>query len=134
MDEYEKIGLLIEQAREEKGWTQKELADRMGIEVETVRGQEKGDGSLSVEKMMEYFFLLNISFDIAIYEKHAEDALRMERLYRELQELEEEQFNRLYKSVGHIRSWRKSHPDTVTLEDYWRSRENVDPFGGKNAK
>ena len=30
-----RLGLLVEQAREEKGWTQQELADEMNVDVRT---------------------------------------------------------------------------------------------------
>ena len=45
MDDYKRMGLLIKQAREEKGWTQQELADAMDVDVETVSKQEIGRAS-----------------------------------------------------------------------------------------
>lgn len=108
MNDYKRMGLLIKQAREEKGWTQQELADAVDVDVETVRKQELGDDSLSVEMMMGYCLLLNISCDIAIYEKDVETALRMERICRELLELSQEQFDRLVKSASYIRGWREN--------------------------
>ncbi len=110
VNDYKRMGLLIKQAREEKGWTQQELADAVDVDAETVRKQELGDDSLSVEMMMEYCLLLNISCDIAIYEKDVETALRMERICRELLELSQEQFDRLVKSASYIRSWRENQP------------------------
>jgi len=103
MDNYKRMGLLIKQAREEKGWTQQELADAMDVDVETVSKQEEGDDSLSVEMMVEYCLLLNISCDIAIYEKDVEIALRMERICRELLEFDQEQFDRIIKSASCMR-------------------------------
>ena len=107
MDDYKRMGLLIKQAREEKGWTQQELADAMDVDVETVSKQEGGDDSLSVEMMVEYCLLLNISCDIAIYEKDVETALRMEKICRELLELSQEQFDRLVNSASYMRGRRK---------------------------
>ena len=99
--------MLIKQAREEKGWTQQELADAMDVDVETVSKQEGGDDSLSVEMMVEYCLLLNISCDIAIYEKDVETALRMEKICRGLLELSQEQFDRLVNSASYMRGRRK---------------------------
>ncbi|MCI9377569.1 MAG: helix-turn-helix transcriptional regulator [Eubacterium sp.] len=107
MDDYKRMGLLIKQAREEKGWTQQELADAMDVDVETVSKQEGGDDSLSVEMMVEYCLLLNISCDIAIYEKDVETALRMEKICRGLLELSQEQFDRLVNSASYMRGRRK---------------------------
>ena len=107
MDDYKRMGLLIKQAREEKGWTQQELADAMDVDVETVSKQEGGDDSLSVEMMVEYCLLLNISCDIAIYEKDVETALRMEKICRGLLELSQEQFDRLVHSASYMRGRRK---------------------------
>ena len=107
MDDYKRMGLLMKQAREEKGWTQQELADAMDVDVETVSKQEGGDDSLSVEMMVEYCLLLNISCDIAIYEKDVETALRMEKICRGLLELSQEQFDRLVNSASYMRGRRK---------------------------
>lgn len=103
MNEYEKMGRLIRQAREEKEWSQQELAEKMGVDIDVVRGQEEGDGSLGVNEMMEYCTLLDISCDIAIYEKDVEDALRMERLCRELLNLSQKQFDRVVKAARCMR-------------------------------
>ena len=63
--------------------------------------------SLSVEMMVEYCLLLNISCDIAIYEKDVETALRMEKICRGLLELSQEQFDRLVNSASYMRGRRK---------------------------
>lgn len=103
MNDYEKMGRLIRQAREEKGWTRQDLAEKMGLDEDSVRRQEEGDGSLTVERLMEYCVLLNISCDIAIQEKDVEDALRMERLCRELLALSQKQFDRVVKAAKCMR-------------------------------
>ncbi|MEZ3487787.1 MAG: helix-turn-helix domain-containing protein [Lachnospiraceae bacterium] len=103
MNVYEKMGQLIRQAREEKGWTHQELADKMGIDEDAVKGHEEGDGSLMTDEAIGYCNLLNISCDIAIYEENVEDALRMERICRELLELSQEQFIRVVKAAGCMR-------------------------------
>ena len=67
-----------------------------------------------------YFLLLNIFPNVATYEDSVEEALKMDHIYRELQELSGEQFARLWESACHIRRWRENHPEIVTLEDYQR--------------
>lgn len=115
-----RLGLLVKQAREEKGWTQQELADEMDVDVRTVRKLENGEGNPTLTAVAGYFFLLNISPNVATYEDNVEDALKMDRIYRQLQELSGEQFTRLWESASHMRRWRENHPEIVTLEDYQR--------------
>ena len=121
MSRMELLGPIIKQAREEKGWTQQELAERLEISVEDVEKHEKGESDLDTLTVAKYIFLPNISPDVTIYEDDVEDALRMDRMYRELQALSQPQFDRLTESAAHIRRWRESHPDTVTLDDYWNT-------------
>ena len=117
------LGLIVRQAREEKNWTQQELADKMGIPVDEVIELENGNADPSMTETAGYFFLLNISPDITMYEDNAEDALRMNRLFRELQTLTPDQFDRVCKSASHIRLWYENHPDVITLDDYWKAIE-----------
>lgn len=53
----------------------------------------------------------------------------MNRLFRELQTLTSEQFDRLCKSARHIRQWRENHPDVITLDAYLKTLENTDANG-----
>lgn len=118
------LGLAVRQAREEKNWTQQELADKMGIPVDKITELENGSADPLIADSAGYFFLLNISPDIMMYEDNAEDALRMDRLFRELQTLTADQFERVCQSASHIRRWRENHPDVTTLDDYWETIGN----------
>ena len=120
MERTEMLGLIIRQAREDKGWTQQELADKLGISIDTEKSHEEGTDSPVMTILAGYLFLLNIAPDIIFYEDDIEDALRIDRMYRDLQSLSDEQFNKLIKSAEHIRDWRKTHPNVITLEDYWK--------------
>lgn len=113
-----RFGLLVKQAREEKGWTLQELADELDLDVRTVQKLEQGEGNPSLTVAANYFFLLNISPNVATYELDVEAALKMDRLYRELQGLSSEQFELLIDTVRHARAWRENHPEIITLEDY----------------
>ena len=118
------LGLIVRQAREEKNWTQQELADKMGIPVDKVTELENGNADPSMTEAAGYFFLLNISPDITMYEDNKEDVLRMNRLFRELQTLTPDQFDRVCRSASHIRQWRENHPNVITLDDYQNAIKN----------
>ncbi len=126
MTKTEILGKIIKQAREEKGWSQQELAKNLGITVEEAKNHEEGKGDIDTTTTAAYFFLLNISPNIAIYEDDVDDALRMDRMYREFQTLSQEQFARLCDSAAYIRRWRKNHPGAVTLEEYWETFNVID--------
>lgn len=120
MERTKLLGLIIKQAREDKGWTQQELADKLELSIDTEKSYEEGTDSPDTITLAGYIFLLNIAPDVIFYEDNIEDALRIDRMYRDLQTLSDEQFDKLMKSAEHIRLWRKNHPDVVTLEDYWK--------------
>ena len=68
MEKYKMLGCAIRQAREEKGWTRHELADRIGTDTESVSRLEDGMDDISVSEAAGYIFLLNISPNIIMYE------------------------------------------------------------------
>lgn len=49
-----------------------------------------------------------------------EDTLKIDHIYRELQELSGEQFASLWEPAVHIRKWKGNCSKIVTLEDYQR--------------
>jgi ribosome-binding protein aMBF1 (putative translation factor) len=61
MNDFEYFGKLVEQAREEKGWSQQRLADEVDVDVRTVKKLESGTGNPPMEVVLKYIFLLNIS-------------------------------------------------------------------------
>ena len=82
MSRMELLGPIIKQAREEKGWTQQELAERLEISVEDVEKHEKGESDLDTLTVAKYIFLLNISPDVTIYEDDVEEALLLDKALR----------------------------------------------------
>ena len=124
MEKYKILGQLVRQAREEKGWTQQQLAENMNTDVEAIGRVEDGDENLSISEAAGYFFLLNISPNIITYEDDVEEALTQDRMFRELQKLKPEQLNRLYESARYIMQWRANHPDVLTVEDYRKTLGN----------
>ena len=60
----EYCGLLVKQAREEKNWTQQDLADEVDMDVRTIKKIEEGTTSsyyLTIEKLI---YALNIAPNI----------------------------------------------------------------------
>jgi len=124
MEKCKIFGRAIRQAREEKEWTRQELADKMGIGADEIGKLEDDGGNIDIAEAAVFFFLLNISPDILMYEDDVEDALMQDRMFRELQKLRTEQLDRLYRSVQHVKRWRKNHPEIVTVEDYQKVLTN----------
>lgn len=61
--DYIKVGGLIRQLRKEKGWTQKEMADKMNISDKTVSKWESGNGfpDVSLLAMLSEIFCVEMS-------------------------------------------------------------------------
>lgn len=125
MNHRERLGLVVKQAREEKGWSQEELASNLEIDVGEVSELEAGNGNPEYTTLAGYIFLLNICPDVIFHEDDAEHAMKMDHLYRELQSLSKDQFEKLIGSVRHIRRWREDNPNVDTLEDYWETLNKI---------
>lgn len=54
------LGTQIASARREQGWTARDLADRAGVSVTTLRHAERGDPTVSVGTMFELATLLGL--------------------------------------------------------------------------
>lgn len=115
------LGAVIKQAREEKKWTEQELADKLRLDVESIQELEAGNGNPLYTTMAELFFLLEISPDIVFLEDDLEETIRTDRLYRELLSLTPERYERITKAASQLRRWREAHPGVVTVEDYWEA-------------
>lgn len=59
----EKIGLFIKQLREDKGWTQEELANKLFIVRETVSKWERGKRVPEIETLKQLAEVLNVSIE-----------------------------------------------------------------------
>ena len=55
MEKYKMLGCAIRQAREEKGWTRHELADRIGTDTESVSRLEDGWTIFPCQKPRDIF-------------------------------------------------------------------------------
>lgn len=120
MNDFEYFGKLVEQAREEKGWSQQRLADEVDVDVRTVKKLESGTGNPPMEVVLKYIFLLNISPAMLFNHDPCEAGLKLDHIYRELIPFSQEQIKLLSDSALHLRRWNDNHPDVETFEDYCR--------------
>lgn len=119
MTDREYLGRIIKQAREEKGWTQQELADEMDIDLRTVRKVEDGKGNPLATVLASYIYLLEISPNILFRMEPCEEGVLMDRLFRQLLSLKPEQIKMVCDSAQYVRKWRDNHPNVMTLQDYF---------------
>ncbi len=113
------VQIAIKQAREEKGWTQQELADEMDMDLRTVRKVEDGKGNPLATVLAGYMYLLEISPNILFRVEPCEEGILMDHLFRQLLNLKPEHIMMVCESAVHIRKWRDNHPDVLTLQDYF---------------
>jgi len=121
MDIHKKLGMLVKQAREEKPWTQQELADQLEIELDEVQVIESGRGNPLYTTVAGMVFLLEIEPNIIFSEDSEDDSVKLDRLYRELLHLPRKQCEDLVSSVFRQRSWYAENPDVKSLDDYWET-------------
>ena len=130
MDIFKKLGMIVKQAREEKRWTQQELADNLKIGADAIREIEDGRGNPEYTTIAEIVFLLEISPNILFGEASEDDSVRLDRLYRELLHLPQGQYEVLVDSASRQRRWYAGHPDVKSVDDYW---ETVRAAGAANG-
>lgn len=105
----EYCGLLVKQAREEKNWTQQDLADEVDMDVRTIEKIEEGTTSsyyLTIEKLIH---ALNIAPNIMCHAELSDKGVFMDRLYRQLFSLDVESLKIVCESATYIRNWHEEH-------------------------
>lgn len=118
MNDLEFTGCIVKQAREDMGWSQEQLAEMLGIDLETMRKYEAGEDAVYTDVFLKTVFLLNMSADICIHAKHDESGLLMDRLLRQLIKLEPDQILMVCKAAINLRSWKDSNPEVKTWDDF----------------
>lgn len=99
------LGLLVKQAREEKGWDQEYLADELGIDIRTVRKIESGQSNVAYDLLSKIIHTLEICPQILFYVDEADKGMKMDRLYRELLRLPLEDIKMVAESAYKGRRW-----------------------------
>ena len=105
----EYCGLLVKQAREEKNWTQQDLADEVDMDVRTIKKIEEGTTSsyyLTIEKLI---YALNIAPNIMYHAELSDKGVFMDKLYRQLFSLDVESLKIVCESATYIRNWHEEH-------------------------
>lgn len=105
----EYCGLLVKQAREEKNWTQQDLADEVDMDMRTIKKIEEGTTSsyyLTIEKLI---YALNIAPNIMCHAELSDKGVFMDRLYRQLFSLDVESLKIVCDSATYIRNWHEKH-------------------------
>jgi ribosome-binding protein aMBF1 (putative translation factor) len=117
----EYCGLLVKQAREEKNWTQQDLADEVDMDVRTIKKIEEGTTSsyyLTIEKLI---YALNIAPNIMCHAELSDKGIFMDRLYRQLFTLDVESLKIVCDSATYIRNWHEKQQ----IKDNEASSENT---------
>lgn len=107
----EYCGLLVKQAREEKNWTQQDLADEVDMDVRTIKKIEEGTTSsyyLTIEKLI---YALNIAPNIMCHAELSDKGVFMDGLYRQLFSLDVESLKIVCDSATYIRNWYEKQQD-----------------------
>lgn len=100
------LGLLMSQAREERGITQIELADELDCDLRTIQKIENGDGNPLFTALVSYAKALHISLDVLTQGEPSEKGLLMDRLYRQLISLDTESANLIIHAAQCYCAWR----------------------------
>ena len=101
------VGQRVSQARKERGWTQEQLAEAIGIEPVTLSRWETGDRALSLSTLAAIASalevplgdLLDVTRDIPAAE-HAPEEGELLRLYRGLSESQQDIILRLARDLA----------------------------------
>ncbi len=109
-DAREFFGKILKQARIDKGMTQIELADEIGVDLRTVKHHESGKGNPKAETINNYIHVLNICPGVLFSEYLTDEGLKMDHIYRELLELESAQVVLIAEQAIKIKRWKQEHP------------------------
>ena len=63
-DIVKRVADLIRETRKEKGLTQKELGEKIGVSESTVNGYESGKNNITVEKLSTIFQAMGSDIDV----------------------------------------------------------------------
>lgn len=63
------MGHKIKELRKDRGWNQKQLADRLGVHPQTVSDAERGKNRFTIERLLRFFDALGYKAEINLQEK-----------------------------------------------------------------
>ena len=77
----------IKKLREEKGWTYKYMAKRLGIDVRTLKSYEEDSSKMRVDDLIRYTQIFQVSLEFLVEGTEISD----EKLYQKLSKLSPKQ-------------------------------------------
>ena len=80
------IGLRIRRAREARGWTREELAEKMELSVNAFANLELGQSGTQMENLVKYCRLLGLNVDFLLFGESAETVQTIDALLRDRDE------------------------------------------------
>jgi len=99
------LGLLVKQARIEKGLTEQELADDLDMDIRTIQNIESGFSNPYFSTIKELIMRLDISPTIMFEMPRTDEGLKMDQIFRQLLALEYPHLEKLCNSAMHVRRW-----------------------------
>ena len=89
------VGLRIRKAREARGWTREQLAEKMELSVNAVANLELGQSGTQLENLVKYCSLLGLNADFLLFGESKEPVQTIAALLRDRDE-------RIQKIAEHI--------------------------------
>lgn len=110
------VGLLVRQAREERGWKQQYLADEINIDIRTLRKIEDGKTDPPFDTLNALIHLLEISPKILFYAERTDVGIQMDKMFRQLLQFSPENIQMICESAHYIREWKDTYNSDCPAE------------------
>ncbi len=104
-----KIGVFLAELRKEKGWTQEQVGQRLGVTNKTVSRWENGNYMPPVEMLLEQSKLYHVSVNEILSGQHLTETEYFEKAEENMKAALESSFSLKEKIVYFKRKWRKEH-------------------------
>lgn len=105
----QKIGIFLAELRKEKGWTQEQLGQQIGVTNKTVSRWEKGNYMPPVEMLLELSKLYHVSINEIVSGQRLTEAEYIEKAEENIQVALESSFSLQEKMEFFKRKWCKEH-------------------------
>ena len=105
----QKIGLFLGQLRKERGWTQEQAGQKLGVSNKTVSRWENGNYMPPVEMLLEQSRLYNVSINEILSGQRLTETEYQEKAEENIRSALESSFSLQEKMDYFKRKWRKEH-------------------------
>ena len=93
------IGKLVKQAREEKQWTRRQLAEEIAMEEDEIEAIENGRDRLGLFSLAKFAYALDISESVMVKLYESEHGVLADHIYRELLRLDVDEIQLVAESA-----------------------------------